>query len=245
MFSGLPDICQYASDLVRSRRLRGPLSVVLYHHLGDLLNACRHALTHYFPLTLNESFLQKSSHGTPYQKWAFFTNKDFQDVDECLRRFLIVCYRYYEETNQNSTDECVTLKDSWHWFHAVAEGYTCCFVERDEAKLALTSINLAGWIDPSSSRFLNVINRPPWEKRPDAPALVTKAIIDIDNRKRIVELLREGGNRLREIRIVHETFSTMLLTSFTMEDVTASHQNHLSTSWIGVTTGTGVKQPYR
>lgn len=44
----------------------------------DVTNHYRHALTHYFDLSLEEHFLQHSSFGSPYAKWAKFTNEDFE-----------------------------------------------------------------------------------------------------------------------------------------------------------------------
>ena len=88
MLEGLPSVFDYLISGVTRERHRGSLVVVLYHLLGDVVNAAEHALTHYFPLTLAESFLQNSSLGTPYQKWAKFTNDDFRKLDECVRRLI-------------------------------------------------------------------------------------------------------------------------------------------------------------
>ena len=70
MLEGLPSLFEYVIGVVTRQRQRGSLAVVLYHLLGDVVNAAEHALTDYFPLTLSESFLHNSSIGTPYQKWA-------------------------------------------------------------------------------------------------------------------------------------------------------------------------------
>ena len=44
---------------------------------SDVINHYRYALTHYLPLSLDKPFLQNSSIGSPYEKWAKFTNDDF------------------------------------------------------------------------------------------------------------------------------------------------------------------------
>ena len=44
----------------------------------DVTNHYRYALSHYFDLSLEEHFLQHSSFGSPYAKWAKFTNDDFE-----------------------------------------------------------------------------------------------------------------------------------------------------------------------
>src|SRR5262249_34225229 len=71
----------------------GSLAIVVFHLLGDLANAAELALTHYLPLTLTEDFLQNSSIGPPYQKWAKFTNEDFHELDLALVRLLPVVWK--------------------------------------------------------------------------------------------------------------------------------------------------------
>jgi len=55
-----------------------PLPAAIYMMQVDLINHYRHALDHYFTVPLTAHFLQDSSIGTPYQKWAYFTNEDFE-----------------------------------------------------------------------------------------------------------------------------------------------------------------------
>ena len=47
----------------------------------DVINHLDHALKHYFPISLDASYLQHSSIGSPYKKWAKFTNEDFAEFD--------------------------------------------------------------------------------------------------------------------------------------------------------------------
>lgn len=44
----------------------------------DLVKHYQYALAHYLCLSLGASFLQNSSLGSPYDKWAKFTNEDFE-----------------------------------------------------------------------------------------------------------------------------------------------------------------------
>jgi hypothetical protein len=64
----------------------------------DAVNHYRHALDHYFTLTLNEPFLQNSSIGTPYQKWAYFTNEDFGMLSFAIHNLLRYTSRLVHET---------------------------------------------------------------------------------------------------------------------------------------------------
>lgn len=90
----LGDVCRYAtkqmlnlapifSDAIRvcgefGDALRiAPLPTAVYMMQRDVITSYRYALTHYFPISLHEHYLQDSSIGPPYAKWAKFTNEDF------------------------------------------------------------------------------------------------------------------------------------------------------------------------
>ncbi|WP_437739162.1 hypothetical protein WMF39_25820 [Sorangium sp. So ce1504] len=91
MLEGLPAFSEYViriSTVARGRPC-GSLALVVYHLLGDMANAAELALSHYFPLTLTEPYLQNSSLGSPYQKRATFTNEDFGNL-YCFRRPLVI-----------------------------------------------------------------------------------------------------------------------------------------------------------
>jgi hypothetical protein len=75
-----------------------PLPAAAYMMQLDVMNHCRHALTHYFMLTLDEPYLQNSSLGTPYQKWAFFVNRDFEMLSLAVQNLLRYTSRLLHET---------------------------------------------------------------------------------------------------------------------------------------------------
>jgi hypothetical protein len=247
MLEGLPSLFEYVIGVVTRQRQRGSLAVVLYHLLGDVVNAAEHALIHYFPLTLSESFLQNSSIGTPYQKWAKFTNEDFQNVDQCLRRLIPAAWEWYDQTINRPLHEggidlanpeswfekSAAIKDAWHWFHVVKTEYTCCFVNSDEPALTLSAINLNGWVDWTEGRFLNVCNRPPWDPPQRVPPIITKSVRDIADRSAVTELQRVGLARLEELREANGRFAGWLRANYTMEEITAPHRGTLSGGLLG------------
>ncbi len=55
-----------------------PLPVAVYMMQRDVINHYRYAVNHYFPISLHEPYLQNSSLGSPFTKWAKFTNDDFE-----------------------------------------------------------------------------------------------------------------------------------------------------------------------
>lgn len=66
----------------------------------DAINHCRYALNHYLPLTLDKPFLQNSSIGTPYEKWAKFTNSDFEMLSARINILLHYTVRMIHEACQ-------------------------------------------------------------------------------------------------------------------------------------------------
>jgi hypothetical protein len=84
---------------VASGRLRvAPLPATVYMMQVDVLNHYRYALTHYFTLGLTERCLQNSSLGSPYEKWMFFTNKDFGMLSFAVHNLLRYTSRLFHET---------------------------------------------------------------------------------------------------------------------------------------------------
>lgn len=76
-----------------------PLPAAVYMmQVVDVIDHYRYALTHYLTLTLNEPYLQISSLGTPYQKWAFFVNKDFELLALSVHNLLRYTSRLVHET---------------------------------------------------------------------------------------------------------------------------------------------------
>jgi hypothetical protein len=83
-----------------------PLPATVYLMQVDVINHYRHALDHYLTVPLDESFLQNSSLGTPYQKWAYFTNEDFRRLSFAVHNLLRYTSRLVHES------ECLDLCDS-------------------------------------------------------------------------------------------------------------------------------------
>jgi hypothetical protein len=82
-----------------------PLPATVYMMQVDVINHYRYALDHYLTLTLDESFLQNSSIGPPYRKWAHFTNEDFGMLALAINNLLRYTSRLIHET------ECHALRE--------------------------------------------------------------------------------------------------------------------------------------
>jgi len=96
-----------------------PLPATVFLMQQDVVNHLAHALTHYFPLTLDAPFLQNSSLGTPYEKWAKFTNDDFELFFTCFRNLVAYTGRLVYESErkvlqrQRRFDEIKTVENRY------------------------------------------------------------------------------------------------------------------------------------
>src|SRR5579859_6772497 len=83
-----------------------PLPATVYLMQMDVINHYRYALDHYLTVPLDAPFLQNSSLGTPYQKWAYFTNEDFGLLSFAVHNLLRYTSRLIHES------ECISMRDS-------------------------------------------------------------------------------------------------------------------------------------
>jgi hypothetical protein len=83
-----------------------PLPATVYLMQMDVINHYRSALNHYLNVPLDAPFLQNSSLGTPYQKWAYFANEDFGLLSFAVHNLLRYTSRLIHES------ECIGLRDS-------------------------------------------------------------------------------------------------------------------------------------
>ena len=81
-----------------------PLPATVFMMQRDVINHYRYALTHYFDLSLDESYLQNSSLGSPYDKWAKFTNEDFAMLSFAIHNLIRYTSRLIHES------ECIGLR---------------------------------------------------------------------------------------------------------------------------------------
>ena len=86
-------LTRYAKDLAVV-----PLPAAVYMMQVDVINHYHYALEHYLTVALDEPFLQNSSRGTPYQKWALVTNEDFETLSFAVHNLLRYTSRLIHET---------------------------------------------------------------------------------------------------------------------------------------------------
>jgi hypothetical protein len=145
-----------------------PLPAAVYMMQVDVLNHYRHALAHYFTHTLGESFLQNSSLGTPYQKWAFFVNEDFEMLSFAIHNLLRYTSRLFHETQRPKIGH--DTSEHMHSFKLKSNTYTRPLADirfkgkpigvrvHDDQRLTVTAIRTTR--QPSSLIMRSVANGP-------------------------------------------------------------------------------------
>jgi hypothetical protein len=81
------------------------LAATVYLMQRDVINQYRYALDHYLTVELTAPFLQNSSLGTPFQKWAKFTNDDFALLSFHIQNLVRYTARLLCETLSRKRDE--------------------------------------------------------------------------------------------------------------------------------------------
>lgn len=218
MYEGIPELFDFVIGLIEYKPVHDSWAIFAYHLLSELLKAAHHALVHYFTLTLNENFLQNSQIGTPYQKWAKFTNDDFQAVDKCLKALLPVINHMYSEIS------CVdysygggSTRSEWKWMETLNKKYTCCQINRDKPSLTLSTINFDGWLEHSRKKFGKVYS---FKTAP----VVIKTELHIADRSILIEQMKVGKARFNNMRDSLARLAKWLEVNYTMAEVTATRR---------------------
>jgi hypothetical protein len=235
LLAGLPSLVDYAVSLAQRQRERDSLAIVVYHLIGDLVNASRHALIHYWPLERTGPVFEQTHFASPYVKWATITNEDFQRVDRCLQRLLEPMWHGYARMTwpQSSAEfndpyrsrGIESRKDAWFLFDGVKRRYTCCRIDVGTPVIETAAIEAGGAVD-ESGWVRNHWNR---RSRPDDERfkIVTFSKHDIAERRIILEMQAVGLERVERMNAARAEFALWLRSNYSLEDVTAVHKGTL------------------
>lgn len=218
MYEGIPELFDFVIGLVEYKPVHDSWAIVAYHLLSELLKTAHHALVHYFTLTLNEEFLQNSHIGAPYQKWAKFTNDDFQAVDKCLKALLpVISHMYSEISNVDYSYGGGSTRSEWIWLETLKKKYTCCQINQGNPSLTLSTINFDGWLEHSRKKFGNVYS---FKTAP----VVIKTKLHIADRSILIEQMNVGKARLDKMMDSLDRLAKWLEANYTIAEVTATHR---------------------
>jgi hypothetical protein len=163
----------------------------------DVLNSYRYALDHYLVVDLDAPFLQRSSIGSPYAKWAKFANEDFSALSFAIGNLLRYTARLVHDTiaaSQHASGQfSVSKRSSSRYIGAIvgcrrgaAAGLRC----EDDERLCIKTLVFD---DLDSS-------------------LETQNILDIGGARRMELLQRihaEGSTELEQLSEMHDRFASL------------------------------------
>ena len=218
IYKGIPELFEYVIGLVERRPKRDIQSILAFYLLREILDATEHYIIHYFTLTLNESFLQNSHLGNPYQKWAKTTNENFQKVDINLKSLEpIIAHILFSQTDLDSSVD--GFKKLMFMFCRLNKEYACCEVNLDKPFLAVSAISFYGWLDTTSGSLI-----PKPRGHLEFPPTVIKSEIPITDRTVLKKLQRAGHKRVEKLRILLMQFAAWLEANYSMGDITSVSQ---------------------
>jgi hypothetical protein len=233
------------------------LPAAVYLMQVDVINHYQYALDHYLTVPLDSPFLQNSSFGTPYQKWAHFTNEDFELLSFSVHNLLRYTSRLIHES------ECIGLRESGRFdeMRALSNAYTATICDmRYEGKAFGVTVhpNSRMTITPArtgqcserlicrstargSSELFRIIRdsdgterelpiRLDEYERPTKP--IQSESIDILDRARLLSLQERWHAEVAVLRAHNHAFKQTSDVFFRSRSVTESFENLNESYWI-------------
>ena len=240
MLEGLPDLFEWTVGMVTNRRQHDSLQVVVFHLLGDLQNAAAVGLSQLFSHVKNMSRPTLQPFGSPiswqnsaktddHERWVRHSNEDFERVDACVHRLMLALGLWCSQTaDWRDENDFFSNWDAYFWLHAVKAEYVSCVVGTPWGSLTYASLDVAGFVDSVSWRFLPIWSPNRRQDEVERPAVVTKVVHELSDTAANFELQRLGFERLEKMRVCHDAFAAWLRANCTMEEVTAPHSKTLS-----------------
>lgn len=175
-----------------------PLASVVYMMQRDVINHYRYALKHYLTVDLSSPFLQNSSLGTPYQKWAKFTNEDFDTLFFSISNLL----RYTARLLHNVVERPMTER------HRSSKGVTANYIAW------LVDIRLGKLFVGVRCEQANQLSIMPLPLTPPSPGTIFPAkLIAIENvsiRNEVLQRVQaHGEEELSSLIAIHEAYASL------------------------------------
>ena len=234
-----------------------PLPATVYLMQRDVISHYNYALDHYFTLNLQESFLQNSSIGPPYQKWAYFTNEDFSLLSFAIHNLLRYTSRLVHET------ECAALVGEGRYSEMGLRSNTytdlICDIKyrrkavgisiADNNRLILVAARiepnttkLIAWSSPGEATKYFRVNRDSQgdeyaeliekEEYDQLRPQIRPAIIDISDRSVLMELRERGKREVAELITRNEAFAEACRMYYRSRDVVGMFSNLNESYWV-------------
>ena len=222
----------------------------------DVINHYRHSMEHYFTISLYERYLQNSSLGSPYQKWAYFVNENHELLSSMIRNLLSYTSRLVHETECKRRFELHDSLDA----KSLSNSYTSPICESrsrekpigiyvgDDEQLTVTwirkerrpeRVTARGTAGKPTEYFLI-------ERTPDGAdsersisideyryftESVSQSVYEIRDRQMLDEIKRQGLAEIAELEALNRNFQAVAEKYLEGQEVCLSHTNLNESYW--------------
>jgi hypothetical protein len=234
-----------------------PLPATVYLMQIDVINHYQHALDHYFTVPLNAPFLQNSSFGTPYQKWAHVNNENFDRLSFAIHNLLRYTSRMIHES------ECLDLADRREFseISRLSNSYTdpICEIKNQEKQigiavlpdnqLAVTPLRFKGKferltgraVSGSPTQYFRIVQGSDgndreepidWDEFKRLSATVRSSLVDIADRTQLLSLRELGLAEIADLQERNRAYKKICDHFYRKSPVTAPFEKLNESYWI-------------
>lgn len=223
----------------------------------DVINHYHYALEHYFTISLNEPYLQNSSLGSPYQKWAFFVNENHKLLSLMIQNLLSYTSRLVHESECKRKIELRDFSDMYR----LSNSYTSTICEsrysdkpigiqvHSDERMTVTWIRT----EPRPERIISrgtagqPTERYRVETSPDGTQIehpisideyrfftesVSQSIYEIRDRNVLQQIKQRGLDEIKELEDLNRKFQTAAENYVRWRKVCVPHSNLNESYWI-------------
>jgi hypothetical protein len=214
------DAIAAVSNFIEELRIPSlPATVFLMQ--GDVVNSYRHALNHYLTVPLSSHFLQNSSFGSPYEKWAHFTNEDFSLVSFAVHNLLRYTSRLFHETEALA----LQAQGKYDEFAHRSNAYTSPILEVDTRHIGIGLV-----VQTNTQIKVHSVRRESQHLRPGM-AIQTETVSILD-RSCLFEIRERGMAELNTLEKLHGKFAQICRARLAGRDAFESFDSLIEHYWI-------------
>jgi len=134
-----------------------------YRKLEVMIDNINLVANHYLALDFKEEFLQNSSFGTPQDKWRQFFNKDLEQLNASIKKYIFKLYYIgFEDERGSFMTQLYSIKS---FYAFVRDEYNIGFIEPCSCILIQTTLNTKFDKDRFHNKKFNKMDLTTFEQR--------------------------------------------------------------------------------
>ncbi|MDZ7817267.1 MAG: hypothetical protein U5K55_01075 [Aliarcobacter sp.] len=174
-----------------------------YRSLKQVIESSNLVANHYLALSFKEDCLQNSSIGSAIDKWKYFLNKDLNQLNEAIKKYLLTIYEIVIISDKNPTFGEESILENYFnskiYYDFVRREYSCGYVNSENLTLCMNLL-----VTLYDNQSYNILN---------------KKEIDLstyENRKDLKEHLH---TQIKELEHLETKLKIYIQTKFTITDL--------------------------